>query len=73
MLDKIEYCYYEGGVTHIGYDRIPSWLKIKSYSFCELKPHAKFQNPRTTPSWRKVTQGEREIERERERMRQKDI
>jgi hypothetical protein len=23
--------------------------------FCELKPHAKFQNPRTNPSGRKVT------------------
>ena len=36
--------------------------------FCELKPHAKFQSPRTTPSGRMVTRGEkRERERERER------
>jgi hypothetical protein len=27
----------------------------KSYFFCELKPHAKFQNPRITPSGIKVT------------------
>ena len=32
----------------------------------ELKPHAKFQNPRTTPSRRKVTQGGRKIDREKE-------
>ena len=30
----------------------------KSYLFCDLKLHAKFQNPRTTPSGRKVTGGE---------------
>ena len=33
--------------------------------FCELKPHAKFKNPRATPSGRKVTQVEEE-EKERE-------
>ena len=27
--------------------------------FCELKSHAKSQNPRTTPSGTKVTRGER--------------
>ena len=27
--------------------------------FCDLKPYAKFQNPRTTPSWRKVCDPER--------------
>ena len=35
----------------------------KSYFFGELEPHAKFKNPRTTPSGRKVMQGE---ERRRE-------
>jgi hypothetical protein len=28
----------------------------------KIKPHAKFQNPRTTLSWEKVTQAEEEIE-----------
>ena len=28
------------------------------FYFCELKPHAKFQNPAITPSGRKVTQAE---------------
>ena len=33
--------------------------------FCEIKPHTEFQNPRTTPSGRKVTQAvRREIEGE---------
>jgi hypothetical protein len=27
--------------------------------FCDLKPHTKFQNPRITPSVRKVMQAER--------------
>ena len=31
----------------------------KSYFFCDLKLHAKFQNPRTTPAWRKVCGPER--------------
>ena len=35
----------------------------KSYFFCELKPHAKFQNPTISPSGRKVTR-RREEERE---------
>ena len=35
--------------------------------FCELKPHAKFQSPRTTHSLRKVTRGE-ERNKEREKM-----
>ena len=43
----------------------------KKITPCELKPHAKFQNPRTTPSGRKVTQVERRnsggYERRRER------
>jgi hypothetical protein len=32
-------------------------------NFCEIKPHAKFQNPTITPAGRKVTRAE---ERERE-------
>ena len=35
-------------------------------SFFALKPHAKFQNPRTTPFGRKVTQTKRERVREKE-------
>ena len=31
----------------------------KNLKQCELKPDAKFQNPRTTPSGKKVTGGER--------------
>ena len=47
----------EGGVVpQICFD-------LKSYFFCELKPHAKFQNPRT-PSMRKVT-GSKGEKRER--------
>ena len=30
------------------------FLHPKSYFFCELGAHAKFNNPRTTPSGRKV-------------------
>ena len=37
----------------------------KSYFFGDLKPHAKYQNPRTTPSGRKVTQADRKKEKER--------
>ena len=37
----------------------------KSYIFCELKPHAKFQNTTKTPSWRKVTETEERREREK--------
>ena len=33
------------------------FLYHKSYLFCELKPCAKFQNPRTNPSGRKVCGG----------------
>jgi hypothetical protein len=29
------------------------------FFWCELKPHAKLQNPMKTPSWRKVTRAER--------------
>jgi hypothetical protein len=35
--------------------------------FCELKLHAKFQNPRTAPSGRKINTGRRQREKERER------
>ena len=36
--------------------------------FCDLKPHAKFQNPMITPSGRKVTrQSEREREKDKKR------
>ena len=37
----------------------------KSYLFCELKPHAKFQKPMIIPSGRKVTQGERRKKKRR--------
>ena len=43
---------------------MPTIVYHKSYFFCEVKPHAKFQNPTITPSGRKVTSGE---EREREK------
>ena len=33
------------------------FLHIESYFVCELKPHAKFQYPRTAASGRKVTGG----------------
>ena len=36
---------------------VQSFLNLKSYFFCELKPHAKFRYPRTTPSGRKVCVG----------------
>jgi hypothetical protein len=35
----------------------------------DLKPHAKFRNPRITPSERKVTTSEREKERKRKKRR----
>jgi hypothetical protein len=35
----------------------------KSYFFCDLKLNAKFQNPRTTPSGRKVCGTERKEEK----------
>ena len=37
----------------------PNFFYPKSYFFCDLKPRAKFHNPRTIPSWRKVCGGER--------------
>ena len=40
----------------------PNFLLHQSYYWCELKAQAKFQNPRETPSGRKVTDGERERE-----------
>ena len=41
---------------------------LKSYFFCELKPHAKFPKTMITPSGREVTVGERETgERENKR------
>ena len=39
--------------------------RIKSFFFCELEPHAKFHDPRTIPSGRKVRVGERKKERKR--------
>ena len=33
----------------------PHFFYPKSYFSCDLKPHAKFQNPTITPSGRKVT------------------
>jgi hypothetical protein len=36
-----------------------------NHFFCEFKPHAKFQNPRTTPSGRKITQAEKRKKREK--------
>ena len=38
----------------------PDFFYPKSYFFGDLKPHAKFWNPMITPSWRKVSVGERE-------------
>ena len=38
----------------------PNFCLPQILIFCELKSHAKFQNPTITPSWRKVTQAERE-------------
>jgi hypothetical protein len=35
--------------------------------YCDLKPNAKFRNPKITPSGRKVTTGERERKKERKR------
>jgi hypothetical protein len=37
----------------------------KSYSFCDLKPHAKFQIPTLTPSGRKVMAAEEERKKEK--------
>ena len=45
----------------------PQFSHLISYSFCEIKPHVKFQNPRTTPSGKKVTWGEREREIDKKR------
>ena len=44
-----------GGVPQI-------FFRHKSYFFCELGPHTKFHNPRTTPSGRKVCDPERKKE-----------
>ena len=38
----------------------PTFVYPKSYFYCDLKPHGKFQNPTITPSGRKVTGAERE-------------
>ena len=37
--------------------RCPIFFLPQILFFCELKPHAKFRNPRTTPSGRKVCVG----------------
>jgi hypothetical protein len=44
----------------------PHFCSPQFLFFCDLKAHAKFQNPTITPSGRKVTQGER---REKEKKR----
>jgi hypothetical protein len=48
------------GVPHI-------LFQPESYFFCELKPHATFQNPTITPSLRKVTRRREEREERREK------
>jgi hypothetical protein len=48
-------------ITQINPQKVPTF-------FCELKPYAKFLNPRPTPSRRKVTQAERG-KKEREKRR----
>ena len=50
-------------INPLGAGGVPQFLfHPKSYFFCDLKPHAKFQNPMINPSGRKVTQRERERE-----------
>ena len=39
------------------------FFRPKSYFLCDLKPHAKFQNPTITPSWRKVSEGKEREEK----------
>ena len=51
-------------VPHRGLGGGPEYLFYpESYSFCDLKLHAKFHNPRTTLSGRKVCGGEKKKRR----------
>ena len=43
----------------------PKFIYPKSYFFCDLELHAKFQNPSTTPSGRKVWGTERKKKRKK--------
>ena len=43
----------------------PNYFPPQILFFCDLRPHAKFQNPTITPSGRKVMAGERKREREK--------
>ena len=54
-----------GGVPQI-------FFRHKSYFFCELGPHTKFHNPRTTPSGRKVCDPERK-KKERKKKEERKI
>ena len=47
--------YSSGGV-------FPNFFSPQILFFCDLKPHAKFQNPRSIPSGRKVFDPEEEEE-----------
>ena len=51
-----------GGEGWWGSPNVQKQKTLKILFFCELKPHIQFQNPRTTPSGRKVTQSERKKE-----------
>ena len=42
---------FSGNSKHFLFFQIkPHYFHLKSYFFCKLKPRAKYQNPRTTPS-----------------------
>ena len=63
-LKKDQFCSDRKFLSHLEEDKIKV-QDILAYSFCELKPHAKFWNPTIPPSGRKVTRAERKKKKKR--------
>jgi hypothetical protein len=43
---------------------------LKSFYFCDLGAHVKFQNPKTTPSGSKVMAGDRKKKKNRKKQKE---
>ena len=64
--DSKHFLLFQNKSTPPGQGGPPNLFSPQILFFCDLKPHAKFQNPTITPSGRKVSVGE-----ERERKKEK--
>jgi hypothetical protein len=49
--------------------KVPNFVLPQTLFFCDLKTHAKFQNPTTTPSGRKASVGEEKERKKRKKCR----